>query len=167
MKEAAPPQARPLPSGPNPRVQTRQEFTQEDVAGLLSLVNGPRPRTSRLDLAWVYLRLGLTYLTSPCLVPSPFERQLYRLRERLDTGELNIGNAESLARSIDKALNGDQRAYRLLEEWLKARPHLLEPETPGPRRRRPLPQAVVDYLATANSEPPSPLELEARRLGLL
>lgn len=167
MSEAAPPQARPLPSGPNPRVQTRQEFTQEDVAGLLSLVNGPRPITSRLDLAWVYLRLGLTYLTSPGLVPSPFERQLCRLRERLDAGDLNIGNAESLARSIDKALNGDEGAYRFLENWLRARPHLLEPETPGPRCRRPLPQAVVDYLATANAEPPSPLELEARRLGLL
>lgn len=167
MKEAAPPQARPLPSGPNPRVQTRQEFTQEDVAGLLSLVNGPRPRTSRLDLAWVYLRLGLTYLTSPSLVPSPFERQLMRLRERLDAGELHVGNVESLARSIDKALNGDEGAYRFLENWLSSRPHLLERETPGPRRRRPLPPAVVDYIASVNPEPPSPLELEARRLGLL
>lgn len=167
MKEAAPPQARPLPSGPNPRVQTRQDFTQEDAATLLEIANGPMPTLTRLHFAWAYGRLALTYLKNPSLSPSPFERQLSRLRDRLHSGELRIGNSDSLTRTIDKALAGDKKAYQFLEDWLKARPHLLEPETPGPRRRRPLPQAVVDYLATANSEPPSPLELEARRLGLL
>lgn len=167
MKEAAPPQARPSSSESKASLHNRQGFTEEDVAGALDLVNGPRPTTSRLDLAWTYLRLGLTYLTNPSLVPSPFERQLQRLRERLETGEIAIRNADSLAKSIDKALNGDRQAYTFLGEWLAARPQLTEPETPGPRRRRPLPQAVVDYLATANAEPPSPLELEAQRLGIL
>lgn len=147
-------------------------YTLEELQDILNLVNDPSHHPlPRMNLARHHMRMGLTFYRNAHFDVGEVGVQLRRLQDRLENGELALRTPDDTRRLLETvraARDGDERAFARAARFLNTHRYAGEPsDRLHLKRRRPLPTAVTDYLATVQREEPSPLQLEAQRLGLL